>query len=137
MRRGWSRFGLYVIVVVVLVVVVLATTTGTERSVGEVVAQLVFIGGTSYLLTFIVWPRRTRLSRRHHTQVDSSKLIEARRTKQAPKPDQPSTPGPAVSQARAAAGAEVHAREASVEKRSRGRRPSERQSTGEMRWPAR
>ena len=134
MRSGWSRFGLYVIVVVALVVVVLTATTGAERSLGEAAAQLGFIAAMSYLLTFIVWPRRTRLSRQHHTQGASSQRAEPPRTKQAPRPDQRSaTPGPKAPDARA----EVHAREASVEKRSRGRRPSERQSTGEMRWPAR
>lgn len=137
MRGGWSRFGLYVAVVATLVVVVLFATSGAERGAGEVLAQLLFIGAMAYLLTFLVWPRRTGLSRRHPAMAPPSATDSARSTR--PTPDVDERPvlviGPRPAGSRP--GAEIHIRDTPVERPSRGRRPSERQVTGEMRWPTR
>jgi len=135
MRGGWSRFGLYIVAVAALIAVVLTATTGAERSVGEVLAQVLFIGAVAYLLTFIAWPRRTPLSSNHPSMSGAKKAPASKDAR--PQPDKRPVvvigPRPAGSRP----GAEIHAIDDASERPSRGRRPSERQSTGEMRWPAR
>ncbi len=136
MRGGWSRFWLYMTVVVGLVVVVVLTTSGSERNAGEVIAQVVFIGAMAYLTTFVVWPRRTALPSTVAAKVnqDSAEpVVEPRKPQPDARPVMVIGSRPAGSQP----GAHVHVRETPTARNARGRRPSPRQSTGEMRWPTR
>lgn len=137
MRGGWSRFGLYIAVVVLLVVIVVIATAGGGGGIEVIAAQLFFIGAMSYLLTFIIWPRRSRLSGRSDADRQTPQDAPPTSAKATPEPDQrpvmrigPRKPGSHPA-------AEVHALDRLAERPSRGRRPTERQSTGEMRWPAR
>ncbi len=136
MRGGWSRFWLYMAVVAALVVVVVLATSGVQRSAGEVIAQVVFIGGMAYLITFVVWPRRT-VSPAH--PAVRAKDMKKQRKAEAKKPQPDARPVVVIGSRPAGSkpGAHVHARETPTARSSRGRRPSPRQATGEMRWPTR
>ena len=111
---------------------VLLATEGEERTTGLVAAQIVFIAGMSYLITFLVWPRKSPISQAHPS-------LRAART---PVPDEPS---PRTDQrqvlvigsrpAGSAPGSRVHIRDTPTSRSTRGRRPGERQPTGELRWP--
>ena len=145
MRGGWRRFGLYITVVAVLVAIVLIATRGSGGGFGLAAAQVFFVGVLAYLLTFFIWPRRTKLSSQHRIIAESVDLVVddpttepkmARREPAAPeRPVRKVGPVPPVKNPRPAA--DSHARETPVQRSARGRRPSERQATGEMRWPAR
>jgi hypothetical protein len=133
MRGGWRRFGLFIAAVVALVVLVSLATQGEERTLGLVLAQLGFISGMSYLVTFLVWPRRTR----------SPAHPSMRATRRTQVPDEPSPdldPRPVLVIGNRPAGSQpasrVHVPESPTSRSARGRRPDDRQPTGEMRWPA-
>jgi len=137
MRGGWRRFGLYIATVASLVAIITIATRGDGGGFNTVVAQLLFIGAIAYLLTFVVWPRRTRLSSQHPAIANGGEVPRPGPRLETPEPDQrpvmriePRPPGSHPA-------SEVHARDRLAERPSRGRRPTQRQSTGEMRWPAR
>jgi hypothetical protein len=133
MRRGWRRFGLFIASVAAVIAVVLLATNGEQRTTGLVAAQLVFIGGMSYLITFLVWPRRSPVSSAHPST----------RAARRPVPDELS---PAIDErpvlvighrpAGSPPGSRVHIRDVPTVRSTRGRKPGERQPTGELRWPA-
>lgn len=132
MRRGWRRLGLFLLAVAGLISLVAFATNGDEQTASLVAAQLVFIAGMSYLLTFLVWPRRTPVSKAHPSVRSGPR----------PVPDEPSPeldPRPVLvigsRPAGSRPGSRVHLREIPTERGLRGRKPNERQQTGEFRWP--
>lgn len=133
MRRGWRRFGLFVMVVGSLVALVVFATQGQEQTAGMVVAQLLFIAGMSYLITFLVWPRRVPVSPSH-----PSVRAERRPVPDEPSPENDRRPVLVIGNrpAGSAPGSRVHVRDVPTARTSRGRKPGERQPTGELRWPA-
>ena len=137
MRPGWSRFGLYIAVVVLLVVIVVIATAGGGGGIGVIAAQLLFISAMAYLLTFVVWPRRTRLSSQHPALAQAEDEPEMKALMASPKPDNRPVMRINPRESGSHPAAEVHELDRLAERPSRGRRPNERQSTGEMRWPAR
>ena len=137
MRGGWRHFGLYIAVVALLVVIVSFASRGDGGGLSVVAAQLLLIGTLAYLLTFIVWPRRNRQSTQPTALVDVDQGTD--KGARVPTPESDQRPvmfiGPRDPGSRPAS--EVHAQDRLAERPSRGRRPTQRQSTGEMRWPAR
>lgn len=132
MRGGWGRFGLFTLAVAGLVSVVVLATSGEAQTAPLVAVQVVFIAAMAYLITFLVWPRRPPIS------VDHPSVRAVRR----PIPDEPSPQSderPVLvignRPAGSAPGSRIHIREAPTVRGSRGRKPSERQPTGEFRWP--
>ncbi len=137
MRGGWSRFGLYIAVVVLLVAIVTIATAGGGGGFEVIAAQLLFIAAMAYLLTFVIWPRRNRLSGRRDANTQANDGQEKKAPAVSPKPDKRPVMRIGNREPGSRPAAEVHARDRIAERPSRGRRPTERQSTGEMRWPAR
>jgi len=131
MRGGWKRFGLYVAAVISLVAMVFLATRGEPRTIGLVVAQVIFVGGMAYLLTFLVWPRR-------RPQERSAEVPNVERAPKRPVADVDRRPVAVIGNRPAGSkpGSEVHYPESPTIRASRGRRPDRRQSTGEIRWPA-
>ena len=136
MRGGWRRFGLYIAAVAVLVVVVIAASGSDSGGFAVIAAQLFLIGTLAYLFTFVAWPRRARRGSQHRVS-DEIETPEELRSPAGPKPEKRPKTTPDRLPAPLRAKAEGHVPERLAERPSRGRRPTERQSTGEMRWPAR
>lgn len=132
MRIGWRQFGLYLLVVAGLITVVIVATSGGARSTVEVLALVAFIGAMSYFVTFAIWPRRNRVSPRHPSRRNRPPMPETADDHDA-RPVMVIGARPAGSRP----GSRVHSKEAPTVRTSRGRRPGERQSTNELRWPTR
>lgn len=135
MRGGWRRFGLYIVAVLVLIGLVFVATRDESRTAGLVVAQVVFVGGMSYLLTFIVWPRRAAAPRPKAAKNDG-----ARPTPGPARPQPEADPRPVAVIGNRPAGSKpgerVHIPDVPTSRSSRGRRPDRRQPTGDFKWPA-
>ena len=133
MRPGWSRFGLFVIAVGGLVAIVILATGREQQTPGLVAAQLLFIAGMAYLITFLVWPRRSSVSAAH-----PSVRAVRRPVPDEPSPEMDKRPVLVIGNrpAGSAPGSRVHVRDVPTVRNARGRRPDERQPTGELRWPA-
>lgn len=130
MRGGWKRFGIYIGAVLALIAVAFVATRNEPNTAGLVIAQLVFIGGMSYLLTFLVWPRRVPQSDAH----PSKQQPRTSRQTPGPRPQIDRRPAPVVS-----AQVEIdeaHLSESPTARMSRGRRPDRRPATAEIKWPA-
>lgn len=130
MRGGWKRFGLYLGVVCALVATVFVATRGEERTMGLVAAQVVFVGGMAYLLTFLVWPRRQLQKHRAERPTPTPSA------RQRPEVDRRPVAVIGNRPAGSKPGSQVHIPESPTNRGSRGRRPDRRQSTGEIKWPA-
>ena len=124
---------LFVAAVAAVITVVMLATKGEQRTAGLVTAQLVFISGMSYLITFLVWPRQSPVSSAHPSH----------RVARGPVPDEPRLnvdERPVLVIGHRPAGSppasRVHIRDIPTTRTARGRKPGERQPTGEFRWPA-
>lgn len=124
---------MFVVTVCGLVALVVLATNGEERTTGLIAAQMLFIAGMAYLITFLVWPRRAPVSSAHPSV----------RAVRRPVPDEPSPetdkrPVLVIGNrpAGSAPGSRVHMRDVPTVRSTRGRKPGERQPTGELRWPA-
>ena len=58
MRSVWKRLAVFFVAVAVLLVLVLLATRNEDRTTGLVAMQALFIAVVSYLITFVVWPRK-------------------------------------------------------------------------------
>jgi len=136
MRGGWKRFGLYLVVVAALIGLVVVATRGEPRTAALVAAQVLFVAGMSYLLTFIVWPRRVPRSAAQPSM--QNRRPPGPSTKKQPRPEVDRRPVAVINPRPAGSkpGSRVHIPESPTERGSRGRRPDRRQPTGEIRWPA-
>lgn len=136
MRGGWKRLGLYFVTVVALIAVVFVATRNEPTTVGLLAGQLVFIAGISYLLTFLVWPRRVPQSNAH----PSKRPPRSPRTEIAgmPRPEFDRRPVAVIANRPAGSepGSGVHIPEVPTARASRGRRPDRRPTTNEFKWPA-
>ena len=133
MRRGWRRLGLFVLAVAGLVAVVILATSNEEPTPGLIVAEVLFIAGMSYLMTFLVWPRRLRVLA-SHPSVNAVR----RPVPQEPSPESDKRPVLVIGNRPAGSppASRVHVRDLPTARGTRGRKPNERQPTGELRWPA-
>ncbi len=133
MRRGWRRLGLFVLAVAALVAVVVFATTKEEATPQLVAAEVLFIAGMAYLITFLVWPRRAPISRSHPSVNAVARPVPDERI-----PESDKRPVLVIGNRPAGSlpGSRVHVRDLPTARGSRGRKPGERQHTGELRWPA-
>ncbi len=134
MRSGWKRFGAFGASVIALIAFVALATRDETRSAGLLAAQIGFIALVSYLVTFLVWPRKTHVSPAH----------PSRSAQPGPVPDE-ATPDPDVRPvlvigdrpAGSRPGSRVHLRDSPTTRAARGRRPGPRGRAEEIRWPTR
>jgi len=133
MRGGWSRFGLYVVAVASLIVLVFFATRGEPQTFVVITAQIAFVAVSAYLMTFVVWPRRTPQSAAH-----PSKRAPGPTSRAAARPEIDRRPVAVIENRPAGSepGSRVHLPEVPTSRANRGRRPDDRQPTGEFRWPA-
>ena len=133
MRGGLKRFGLYVAAVAGLVGLVYFAAREEPRSLEIVLAQAIFIAGMSYLMTFLFWPRRVP-----HSAAHPSMREERSHVPNEPRPEVDRRPVAVIGNRPAGSkpGERVHVAEAPMPRGTRGRRPDDRQPTGDFRWPA-
>lgn len=133
MRRGWGRLGLFVLAVAGLVAVVTLATSAEETTAWVIAAEVLFIAGMSYLITFLVWPRRSPVSPAHPSVNGVRRPVP---DEQSPETDKRPVLVIGNRPAGSAPGSRVHMRDLPTARATRGRKPGERQPTGELRWPA-
>ena len=133
MRRGWRRLGLFVLAVAGLVAIVMYATYDEEPTSQLILAEILFIAGVAYLLTFLVWPRRAPVSASHPSvngvrrPVPDERALETDKRPVLVIGNRPAGSPPA---------SRVHVRDLPTARGPRGRKPGERQPTSELRWPA-
>lgn len=126
----WKRFGVFTIAAIALVAAVALSTRGVERGVSDALLGVVLVGALTYLVTFVVWPRKDALQR-----SDQQRVRAVKRPVQ-PRPDRRPVaviePRPAGSRP----ASRVHLPESPTARNSRGRRLDGRQSGRDFQWPA-
>lgn len=131
MRSAWKRLALFFLIVIVLVALVVLATRTEPRSTLLLAGQIGFLAVASYLLTFVVWPRRTPVSEAHPSHGRPSAVPEEPGLAEDGRPvlvigDRPAGSRP---------GSSVHWRDTPTMRASRGRRPGPRPKD-DIRWPA-
>lgn len=133
MRGGWRSFGLFVAAAISLVAVVSLATRDQERATEIVALQAAFIAAMAYLITFVVWPRRVPRSEAHPSYRKTRTAVPNE-----PSPELDERPVAVIGNRPAGSkpGSRVHVAEVPTSRGTRGRRPDNRQPSGEIRWPA-
>ena len=131
MRSAWKRLALFFLIVIALVALVIVATRSEPRSTALLLGQVGFLAVASYLLTFLVWPRRSRVSDAHPSHGRPSAVPEEPAMVDDNRPvlvigDRPAGSRP---------GSSVHWRDTPTMRAARGRRPGPRPNS-EIRWPA-
>ncbi|MGI9606554.1 MAG: hypothetical protein ACR2P0_10490 [Acidimicrobiales bacterium] len=132
MRSGWKGLGVFALSVVGIVALVLVATRHEPRTSMLLLTQVGFIALMSYLVTFLVWPRKVMIPRSHPSRhTPPGDVPKERALGPDPRPvlvigDRPAGSRP---------GSSVHVRDTPTVRGARGRRPDPR-SRPEIRWPA-
>lgn len=131
MKRG-RNFAVFAAVAGAVVAFVTIATRNEIRTTELLIAQIVCIAVMVYLVTYLVWPRSTPISKDHPSH-GSSRVVRAepplRRKDTRPVyviGDRPAGSRP---------GSQVHRRDSPTVRGARGRRPGPRRA-GNIRWPA-
>ncbi|NNC81306.1 MAG: hypothetical protein HKN94_14280 [Acidimicrobiales bacterium] len=131
MRRG-RNLAVFVIVACGVVAIVAIAARNEIRTTELLLAQVASIAVMVYLVTYLVWPRSTPISRDHPSHGSRRPpRAEPAMTRRDRRPVYVIGERPAGSRP----GSQVHRRDAPTVRGSRGRRPGPRPTT-DIRWPA-
>ena len=139
MKGKWKRFGVFVLAATALIgAVVVTAREGSQGTLG-LVARVWLVGVMAYLITFVVWPRRTEVVVEAKSpgsvpgpKSNNSSKSRAQRPQGDLRPVVVIQPRPAGSRP----GSRLHMAENPTPRNSRGRPINDRQSNRDFRWPA-